>query len=273
MRLTGVHHATLSVSDLDRTATWYRDVLGFEDMLRYRNDTIGGTCHILTHPDIDGFILSFMQWDAPNGTPFDEHTLGLDHLSFGVADRAALEDRRHRLDDRTSSIRLPNCQSSQCSCFVTPTASSLNSAPPSSSTMITTPSMKPVGSGYQGPSPETRTKVGRLVMVPAVCPRSSSSSSTATGSLLTASDSPCGRRHRSLPHSDGLSARERSSSGSSAGQLSTCMHRSRSRWAVPSIGSRSSSRGNPVVLSRVLCELLKDDANSGMCMWASPRIG
>jgi glyoxylase I family protein len=100
MRLTGVHHATLSVSDLDRTATWYRDVLGFEDMLRYRNDTIGGTCHILTHPDIDGFILSFMQWDAPNGTPFDEHTLGLDHLSFGVADRAALEDRRHRLDDQ-----------------------------------------------------------------------------------------------------------------------------------------------------------------------------
>ena len=100
MRLTGVHHVTLSVTDLDGTATWYRDVLGFEDMLRYRNDSIGGMCHIVTHPDIDGFILSFMQWDAPNGTPFDEHALGLDHLSFGVGDRAALEAWRQRLDDQ-----------------------------------------------------------------------------------------------------------------------------------------------------------------------------
>ncbi len=100
MGLTGIHHVTLTVTDLDGTAKWYRDVLGFEDTLRYRNDAIEGTCHILTHPDIDGFILSFMQWDASNGTPFDEHTLGLDHFAFGVGDRSALQDWRQRLDDQ-----------------------------------------------------------------------------------------------------------------------------------------------------------------------------
>ncbi len=30
MGQTGVHHVTVTVTDLDRTATWYRDVLGFE---------------------------------------------------------------------------------------------------------------------------------------------------------------------------------------------------------------------------------------------------
>jgi glyoxylase I family protein len=100
MRLTGVHHVTLTVTNLDRTAAWYKDVLGFEDVVRYRNDAIDGTCHVLTHPDIDGFILSFMQWDAPNGGLFDEHTLGLDHLSFGVGDRSGLEAWRQRLDNQ-----------------------------------------------------------------------------------------------------------------------------------------------------------------------------
>jgi glyoxylase I family protein len=100
MRLTSVHHVTFTVTDLDRTASWYRDVLGFDDLVRYRNEAINGTCHVLTHPDLDGFILSFMEWDGLGREPFDERTTGLDHLSFGVGDRDELERWKAQLDRR-----------------------------------------------------------------------------------------------------------------------------------------------------------------------------
>ena len=34
MRLAGVEHITLTVRDLDRSCAWYREVLGFEDVIR-----------------------------------------------------------------------------------------------------------------------------------------------------------------------------------------------------------------------------------------------
>jgi glyoxylase I family protein len=98
MGLTGVHHIALTVSDLDRTFAWYRDVLGFEDMIRYRNDAIHRTYHVLTHPDLDGFMLALVQCDESTGNPFDEDRIGLDHFSLGVGDRGELDEWQRRLD-------------------------------------------------------------------------------------------------------------------------------------------------------------------------------
>jgi hypothetical protein len=68
-------------------------------------------------PVVQTVAVVFHRWDAPSGNPFDAHLL--------------------------------------CSCYVTLTTSSLNSAPSWSSTMTTTRSMRAAGSGCQSPSSET----------------------------------------------------------------------------------------------------------------------
>jgi len=126
VRLTGVEHITLTVSDLDRASQWCRDVLGFEDMLRYRNDAIHRTCYVLTHPDLEGFVLSFMQCDGTADGSFDERTLGLDHFSFGVGDRSSLDQWRSRLDRQGVTTRSLSFLEPRSLCSATLTTSSLS---------------------------------------------------------------------------------------------------------------------------------------------------
>jgi len=84
--ITRIHHVTLSVTDLDRTTAWYRDVLGFEEGRRLTVD--GMTKALLVR---DGLLVTFVQHgDRAVGGPFDERGTGLDHLSFAVPDEVAL---------------------------------------------------------------------------------------------------------------------------------------------------------------------------------------
>ena len=93
--IKGIHHVTLSVSDLDRTVEWYVRVLGFEVIRR------------LTHNGLekamvrrDGVLVTFAcHGDLAVPGPFNERQAGLDHLSFAVADRAVLEAWVARLDE------------------------------------------------------------------------------------------------------------------------------------------------------------------------------
>jgi len=70
--ITGIAHVELSVSDLDASVAWYCRVLGAKDVWRGRND---------------------------QGGPFTPLRTGLDHLSFAVADEAALRAWSQYLDD------------------------------------------------------------------------------------------------------------------------------------------------------------------------------
>ena len=67
--LQGLHHFGLTVTDVERSARWYEDVLG---LVEHRSSST---------------------------TRFDETSPGLDHLSFAVANRAELEHWCARLDD------------------------------------------------------------------------------------------------------------------------------------------------------------------------------
>ena len=83
-----IHHVTLTVSDLDRTIPWYCDILGFKAVKRLSD---GGMEKALLVRD--GLIVSFVQHgDSAVAGAFDERRTGLDHLSFAVADRAALDE-------------------------------------------------------------------------------------------------------------------------------------------------------------------------------------
>ncbi|HEU0132173.1 MAG TPA: VOC family protein [Mycobacteriales bacterium] len=85
--LTGYSHVGLSVTDVDRSAQWYVDVLGF--VMVMPTDGEGFQRRLLAHP-ASGQFLGITRHDASTGTAFSEHVAGLDHLAFGVADRDEL---------------------------------------------------------------------------------------------------------------------------------------------------------------------------------------
>ena len=89
----GVHHLRLTVSDVARTVRFYTEVLGFKKLMDLNpgaflsNGSVG--LGIGPHPFPDR---------APKADRFDENRVGLDHLSFGVESRRALDDAVRILD-------------------------------------------------------------------------------------------------------------------------------------------------------------------------------
>jgi len=88
-----VHHFRLTVSNVDRAVAFYGDVLGFKKLMDLNpgaflsNGAVG--LGIGPHPFPDR---------AARGDRFDENRIGLDHLSFAVPSRAALDDAVRVLD-------------------------------------------------------------------------------------------------------------------------------------------------------------------------------
>ena len=94
--MRGITHLSLSVRDLERSAAFYREVLGlrvlvppFERSGAYRET-------ILALPDGTGLCLQ--EHAANDGSTFSESRTGLDHVAFSVPDRADLDRWGARLD-------------------------------------------------------------------------------------------------------------------------------------------------------------------------------
>ena len=85
--LKGFSHIDLTVSDRERAAAWWHDVMGFTAVSSWRGDTFDVIT--LMHPS--GLVVSVMNHDAPEDGAFDERRIGLDHIAFQVADRDELQ--------------------------------------------------------------------------------------------------------------------------------------------------------------------------------------
>lgn len=96
-RLSGLHHLSLTVSDVDSSLEWYRRVLGFEVLAR-RDDGVLAKA-MLTDTDRTVTVVLVGHHVAAVVGDFDEHRTGLDHVGFAVADRAELEAWAARLDE------------------------------------------------------------------------------------------------------------------------------------------------------------------------------
>ena len=99
MALKKVHHHGFTVSSIDKSLTFYRDVLGMEviriserkDLPSY--DTIIGHPNIhlkvaiLTHP-VNDFVLELFEYLSPAGTvrKLDNYFVGASHVAFEVDD-------------------------------------------------------------------------------------------------------------------------------------------------------------------------------------------
>jgi catechol 2,3-dioxygenase-like lactoylglutathione lyase family enzyme len=88
----GVDHASLSVTDLDRSELFYTEVLALIRLADF------GTARILLHRPTS-FILALVRHDAAYGDQFTELRTGLDHLGFAVTSRDELEAWERRLQE------------------------------------------------------------------------------------------------------------------------------------------------------------------------------
>jgi catechol 2,3-dioxygenase len=88
-----IGHVHLKVSDIDRALSFYRDILGFEEMQRYGDQaafiSAGGYHH----------HIGLNTWESKGGSPPPHGTTGLYHVAIRYPDRAQLADALRRLVD------------------------------------------------------------------------------------------------------------------------------------------------------------------------------
>lgn len=93
--LTGTHHAALSVSDLEVSAKWYRDVLGLEETFRQESET--RRMVVLRFPELRQTVGLVEHKNTRVG--FSAQNVGLDHLAFSVASSEELAAWPSRFDE------------------------------------------------------------------------------------------------------------------------------------------------------------------------------
>jgi glyoxylase I family protein len=95
-QLPSVSHVALTIRDLAVSVPWYERLLGTKPVLDEDTNGFHHTVYLLP----GGMLLGLHQHPATDGdVRFDEHRPGLDHLSFGVADRAELRAWQARLEE------------------------------------------------------------------------------------------------------------------------------------------------------------------------------
>jgi catechol 2,3-dioxygenase-like lactoylglutathione lyase family enzyme len=105
IELGGIHHLRLTVTDIDKSREFYTGLLGFNvaaaapDSDDPKSDP--------SYPVLWGGVvmargnyLLGLRPVAPTSDRFDENRVGLDHLSFSVESRAALDEAIRFLDER-----------------------------------------------------------------------------------------------------------------------------------------------------------------------------
>jgi glyoxylase I family protein len=94
--IMGLHHLGLTVRNVDTSAAWYEQVLGFRRVGEYESPDGARRKVFLSHEGL-GVRLGLTQHRGATGDAFDETRVGLDHLAFAVRDRDDLERWAARL--------------------------------------------------------------------------------------------------------------------------------------------------------------------------------
>lgn len=97
MAFPALNHVAVTVRDLEVSSPWYRRLLG-SDPVTDEHDDAGYRHQVWLLDGGTGFGLHQHDRAAPD-EKFSEHRVGLDHVAFGCANRAELEDWVTRLDE------------------------------------------------------------------------------------------------------------------------------------------------------------------------------
>jgi catechol 2,3-dioxygenase-like lactoylglutathione lyase family enzyme len=92
----GLHHVAVTVTDLERSAAWYARLFGTDPVL---DEDTGPFYHKVWLLDGGALFGVHSHKTTSQDDRFSEFRVGLDHVSFGVKDRKALEQWKKTLDD------------------------------------------------------------------------------------------------------------------------------------------------------------------------------
>ena len=91
--ITGVHHVCLTVTDIDASMNWYQQLFQagrWPGRLPHYAREETGFAEMLVD-NSTGLLIGLHHHNANQGEKFEESHTGLDHISFGVAERADLD--------------------------------------------------------------------------------------------------------------------------------------------------------------------------------------
>jgi catechol 2,3-dioxygenase-like lactoylglutathione lyase family enzyme len=89
--IASIHHVSFTVTDLDRSVVWYKEVLGLDELMQEDHPDGNGYAIVLGKPDFS-MCVGLHTHSGNASEPCNETRTGLDHVSFGVAQRADLDD-------------------------------------------------------------------------------------------------------------------------------------------------------------------------------------
>jgi glyoxylase I family protein len=88
-RFSDVSHVSLSVSDAERTATWWKSVFGLRELVRLDHDE---GWHGILLELTETIAIEFQQHDVNAGEVFDPVRTGFDHMGLAVDSRDELAE-------------------------------------------------------------------------------------------------------------------------------------------------------------------------------------
>jgi glyoxylase I family protein len=100
--VTGFHHFSPTVSDVEASAAWYERVFRMNRVpvsFPHHGSETTGFAVLLMDPR-SGVAIGLHHHDSNPGAGFHESHTGLDHISFGVAERSALDEWVAWLDEQ-----------------------------------------------------------------------------------------------------------------------------------------------------------------------------
>lgn len=95
-RLTGFHHLSLTVRDLDASAAWYEAIFDLETVLDEPGTDRRARVYRLRDTQA---MLGLTEHATSDGSTFRHDRTGLDHAAFSVADRDDMDAWAARLDN------------------------------------------------------------------------------------------------------------------------------------------------------------------------------
>ena len=96
--VSGLHHVSITVTDIERSVPWYMDVLELDKLLEERHPHDDGYAIVLGKPDWS-MCVGLHTHPTNDGERFAESRTGLDHVGFLVSSRAELDAWQRRLTE------------------------------------------------------------------------------------------------------------------------------------------------------------------------------
>ena len=96
--IAGIHHISVTVTDIERSVPWYSEVLGLTKLMDETHPDGSGYAVVLGKPDFS-MCVGLHTHSTNERERFSETRTGLDHLSFLVAERAELDAWEERLTE------------------------------------------------------------------------------------------------------------------------------------------------------------------------------